>query len=184
MSATRIFTLSAMFVAVISSQAMAQGRVDTRGTFNSTVEIGKAIANFEKLVNRTRGIRSSDKSLVTKLRRATDRMLIYAKNPRLTSRLKSEYRKVDPLITQVDDRIFGRYTPNRDLLTGWEAVLYADFRFNTEFSIRVANPRGANTVQRLGASQLGTTQRLGTTTASIVPTLNQRVPAPAIAPVR
>jgi hypothetical protein len=60
-----------------------------------------------------------------------------------------EWKDVQKLHAQVEQRIFGKYTPNHELIYSWDAVIYYYSLFAEEFVYHVENPRHGNSVRKL-----------------------------------
>lgn len=141
-------------ICILAGTAHGQGRVDNRAALASANDFLSAITDFRKAVNCVRGIRSSDRQVANLLERQAKRVVLAAKNPRQMSRLKSEWRKMEPLERKVEDKILRSYTLSRDLIIAWDRVMYRQFVFTNEYALLDANPLGGKRVQPLrGRSQ-------------------------------
>ncbi|MCG8648940.1 MAG: hypothetical protein MI861_03860 [Pirellulales bacterium] len=138
-----LFVLPALFPSVATAQ-----RVDNSGLFIAACRYREAVVNFEQLVIRVRGIERIDERLVDKFEEATRRLRLATKNPRHSSRLRNEWRKIQPLQDQVEARIFGKYTYNHILIEAWELVLFHQILFEQEYLFQLDNSRHGSRVQR------------------------------------
>lgn len=121
-----------------------------------------AVQQFEQLVRQVRGIDRNDERLVDRLSDATVKLRLAARNPRHFNRLFYEWKDVRSLHAQVEERIFGKYTPNHELICSWDAVNYYYSLFVEEFVYHVENPRHSNSVRRLQNSNARRDRYLGT----------------------
>ena len=108
-----------------------------------------SVERFEDLIQDLRGIDRNDERLVNRLEDATRRLKLAARNPRHTNRLFYEWQAVQKLHQEVEQRIFGKYTPSRDLDEAWYAVTYYYALFAEEFFYDLENPQRRGTVRRL-----------------------------------
>jgi hypothetical protein len=106
-----------------------------------------AVVDFEKVVQRTRGVRVTDKNIVNRFEQATKRMALVAQNPRNLNRLRYEYRDVQPFQQKAEEAIFGRYTLNHELVKAWQRVFYSQLLFEQEFAFQLEYNRHGNSVR-------------------------------------
>jgi hypothetical protein len=111
-----------------------------------------AVLNFERVVQRTRGIQAVDEKFVDRFEESTKQLRLAARNPRHENRLRYKWGDVRPLQYQVEARIFGKYAPTHELVRAWEVVLYAEDMFNNEYVFQVENPRHGSSVLRRARS--------------------------------
>lgn len=108
-----------------------------------------SVERFEDLIQDLRGIDRNDERLVNRLEDATRRLKLASKNPRHTNRLFHEWQTVQKLHREVEQRIFGKYSPSRDLDEAWYAVTYYYALFAEEFFYDLENPQRSGTVRRI-----------------------------------
>ena len=121
-----------------------------------------AAKQFESLVNQVRGIDRNDERLVDRLSDAAVKLRLAARNPRHFNRVFYQWKDVQQLHAQVEARIFGKYTPNHELLNAWDAVVYYYSSFAEEFVYQVENPRHGNSVRKLDSPNALRDRYLGT----------------------
>ncbi len=131
------FTCSAQQVAADNHQALLASVNKFRG----------AVVEFERVVQKTRGIRVADKNIVDRFEKATKRMALVAQNPRNLNRLRYEYREVQPFQQKAEEAIFGKYTLNHDLVKAWQRVFYTQLTFEQEFAFQLEYNRHGNSVR-------------------------------------
>ena len=136
-----------------------------------------AVEQFERIVLSVPGIDRADEKLVDRLDDRVARFRLAAKNPRYLNRLFNEWREVQKLHAQVEQRIFGKYTPNHELIYGWEVVAYQQSLFAEEFLYHVENPRHGNSVRRIPASNTRRDQFFRSTPALPPRPISLRPPA-------
>ncbi len=140
-------TIAALIIGCTSTIARAQ-RVDNRAVQAAASDFRQAVVQFEKLVVKVRGISRRDELVVDKFEESTRRVVLYAKNPRQTSKLTTEYRKMLDLQAKAEVAIFQKYTAHFGLTELWNVVLWYQQIFEQELAIHMENPRNANRVQR------------------------------------
>lgn len=148
MNKTTLVALALTTALLFQSNASAQ-RVDNTSLLAAAQEYRTSVLKFEKVVVSTFGIARSDERVVDKFEESTLKVVNAARNPRLSTRLRNEYQKTFPLQDKAEQHIFGRYTPNQNLIRAWEYVLLRQALFEQEYSFRVANPSRGNRVRRL-----------------------------------
>lgn len=111
-----------------------------------------AVENFEKIVLSVRGIDRADERLVDRLDDEAARFRLAARNPRHFNKLFSRWERIQKLHAQVEARIFGKYTPNHELIRGWDVVVYQYELFDLELFYHVENQRHGNSVRRIPTS--------------------------------
>ena len=107
---------------------------------------------FERIILQTRGIDRADDRLVDRLDDAAKRLRLGARIPRHLNRVFHEWQDVQKLHAQVEATIFGKYTPNHDLVRSWDEVRYSYSLFAEEFFYHVENPGHGNSVSRIQSS--------------------------------
>jgi hypothetical protein len=132
-----------------SSQANA---AQTAPLFKLASQYRAAVNDFEKVLLKVRGIDRNDERLVDRLDDETARLRLAARNPRHLNKMYHKWRQVQQLHAQVQSTIFGKYTPNHELVEQWESVSYFYSLFAEEFFFEVENPRHGNTVRRFQSS--------------------------------
>ena len=138
-AAVLVFTIS-------SSNAEAE---QNQPLFNLAARYEASVKLFEKMVLRTRGIDRADERLVDRLDDATKRLRLGARNPRHLNRVFHEWQDVQKLHAQVEAKIFGKYTPNHELVRSWDEARYSYSLFAEEFFYHIENPGHGNTVRRI-----------------------------------
>lgn len=111
-----------------------------------------AVDRFEETVRSVRGIDRGDERLVDRLDDASARMRLAAKNPRHLNRLLHRWRDVQKLHAEVEATIFGKYTPNHDLVQTWNLVSYHYILFAEEYFYQIENPGHDGSVRRIPES--------------------------------
>jgi hypothetical protein len=159
----RLATCTAFLVglAVQSSEVVA---ADSSVLYPLANRYDAAVQEFEQLVRQVRGIDRNDERLVDRLSDATVKLRLAARNPRHFNRVFYEWKDVQKLHAQVEQRIFGKYTPNHELTFSWDAVNYYYSLFVEEFVYHVENPRHGNSVRRLQSSNARRDRYLGSPT--------------------
>lgn len=120
--------------------------------YNLALRYESAVENFEKTVLQVRGIDRADERLVDRLDDDAARFRLAARNPRHLNKLFNEWDQIQKLHAQVEARIFGKYTPNHELIYGWDVVVYQYDLFAQELLYHVENQRHGNSVQRIASS--------------------------------
>ena len=122
---------------------------DTPPTFYQLATKYRAsVEQFERLLKDIGSIDRNDERFVDRLEDATRKMKLAARNPRHANRLFHEWQDVQRLHREVEERIFGKYTPNHDIDKAWYAVTYYHALFAEEFMYDLENPRHDGTVRR------------------------------------
>ena len=111
-----------------------------------------AVEHFEKIVLQVRGIDRSDEKLVDRLDDESARFRFAARNPRHLSKLFNEWDQLKKLHAEVEAKIFGKYTPNHELIYGWDAVVIQYDLFDQELFYHIENQRHGNSVRRIPTS--------------------------------
>ena len=132
---------------ISSLQSQAQ-RVDNKALNAAAIRFRNSVLEFEKKVVSVRGIERSDERVVDKFEESTRRVVAASKNPRLLSRLQTEYAKTKVLQSKAFTAIFEKYTPHHDLAVAYQNVQWCQFYFEQEFAFHLANPRNRNRVER------------------------------------
>ncbi len=140
-----ILALAALFVFSQSTEVQGKG---SESLYRLANQYCAAVSNFEKTVLRVRGIDRGDERLVDRLDDASVKMRLAARNPRHLNRLFHEWQEVKKLHAQVERTIFGKYTPNHDLIEGWNLVNYYYSAFAEEYFYQVENPNHDGSVRR------------------------------------
>jgi len=107
-----------------------------------------AVDQFERTLQSVRGIDRADRGLVGRLGDTANRLRLAAKNPRHLNRLYQEWKSTQSLHMQVEERLFGKYTPNHELILSWNDVAYSFVMFAEEFYFQIENPRHVGGVLR------------------------------------
>ncbi|KAA1260821.1 hypothetical protein LF1_33630 [Rubripirellula obstinata] len=131
-------------VLIHASAAYAENRpplYQLAGQYESAVE------RFEKVVLRVRGIDRTDEKWVDRLDDESARLRRAARNPRHFSKFLNEWAELKKLHSNVEARIFGKYTPNHDLVHCWSVVVYQRDLLETELFFHVENQRHGNSVR-------------------------------------
>jgi hypothetical protein len=115
-------------------------------------QYGAAVDQFEQTILSVRGIDRGDERLVDRLDDASGRMRFAARNPRHLNRLFHEWQDVKKLHAEVEARIFGKYTPNHDLVQAWNLVAYHYVLFAEEYFYQIENPGHDGAVRRISQS--------------------------------
>ncbi len=106
------------------------------------------------MVSQSREIRRADRNTVNRLELAAKRMVLAAKNPRHVNLLRFERKKVYALQLEVEENLFGKYSPNLRLVKTWEYLLWTQALFDQELAFYVENPgRGNSVKRRINSSQ-------------------------------
>ena len=134
--------------ALLSPKDVAAQRVDNRAIHAASASFRASVVEFEKLVKSVRGIERREERIVDRFEESTKRVQLYARNPRQTQRLKTEYETMLGLQSQAEIAIFEVYTPNRDLLYAWQHVLWCQALMEQEFAFHFEDPRRGNRVRR------------------------------------
>jgi len=139
----------ALGLAVSNSEASAESippLYELAARYETSVKI------FERIILQTRGIDRADDRLVDRLDDAAKRLRLGARIPRHLNRVFHEWQAVQKLHAQVEATIFGKYTPNHDLVRCWDEVRYSYSLFAEEFFYHVENPGHGNSVRRIQSS--------------------------------
>jgi hypothetical protein len=149
-------TLS-LVLAVVASALLRPGdlpaqRVDNCAIHDASGRFRAAVVDFEKRVKSVRGIDRREERVVDKFEESTKRVQFYARNPRQTARLKTEYQTMLGLQAQAEVAIFRVYTPHHDLIQAWQHVLWCQAILEQEFAIHFEYPRRGNRVRRRSAN--------------------------------
>lgn len=126
----------------------AQAATDNEPLYAAAAYYRDAVINFERVVLGVRGIQRTDERVVDQFEVATKKMLLAARNPRHLSRLRNELKRVLPLQNRVESLIFGKYTPNHDLVRAWQKVLYGRAMFDDELFFQIENANHGDSVRR------------------------------------
>jgi hypothetical protein len=143
------------FAVLISILAVPQPAVrgqDRTPLYQLACQYQTAVNEFAGIVRQVRGIDRVDEVWVDRLSERVARFRSAAANPRHLNRLFNEWREVQTLHTSVEQRIFGKYTPNHELVLGWDTVTYAYSMFAEEFFYHVENPQHSGSVRKVPAS--------------------------------
>ena len=155
----RLFVKPSLLCCLVIGTVGLAGTADASETnvlFTAAKKYEQAVANVDSVICRSRTIRSADRAMVDRLQRAAKRMVTAAKNPRHINRLRFERKKVIPLQLQVETILFDKYSPNIELATAWEYLLYSQAVFEDELAFLVENPRRGKSIQRrIESSQSG-----------------------------
>ncbi len=108
-----------------------------------------AVDSFETAVKRVRGFDRADLSLINRLDIASGRLTQAAKKPRSINQLYYRLRDVLKLQAEVEQKILGEYTLNRDIYNCWRQMDLKLLTFVDEYIVEVENPTGNGTTQRL-----------------------------------
>ena len=138
--------LATSFLSTASAQRVDNSRVRARAG-----NLREAALNFERVVVSVRGIERSDERIVDRFEEATKRVVLAAKNPRHSARLKSEYLKMLKLQEDAERAIFGQYTPHQGLIEAWDILAYHQYFFEQELSFQIENPRHGNRVRKISS---------------------------------
>ncbi len=130
----------------VASQAQTTG---SKSLYVLANQYRVAVDHFEKTVLSVRGVDRGDERLVDRLDDASAKMRLASKNPRHLNRLFHEWRDVQKLHAEVERTIFGKYTPNHDLVQGWNIVAYNYVLFAEEYFYQIENPGHDGSVQRI-----------------------------------
>ncbi len=150
---TRRFGLLLLAVCVASVPATS-APTDNKTLHLAASRYRDAVVKFEQVLRHVRGIDRSDERLVDRFEEATKKMRLAARNPRHASRLRNQWREIQPLQLQVETTIFNKYTPRHDLLRAWDSVLYAQAVFAQEYRFHLEYPKhGIATRRRISSSQ-------------------------------
>jgi hypothetical protein len=137
-----------LFTVLVSSAS--PGFAADRALFNERASrYREAVKDFDNIVDKVRGIDRADKSLVDRLVRATKDLELAAKNPRHQNRMFAEWRAVQKLHVEVEQTLFGTYTPHRGMQAAWERAIYRYIDFESEIFFHVENPSRGNSVQKI-----------------------------------
>lgn len=138
-----------------------------------------SVENFEKLVLAVRGIDHADEKVVDRLDDAAADVRLAAKNPRHQNRLFHRWQTAKKWHAEVEQRIFGKYTPNHDLMVSWQIVRYHYDLFAEEYFYHVENPQHDRSVRRIPTSNKLRDRYLQSLRSnSRVPTLDTALPTP------
>lgn len=135
--------------AVIFSEASVARAANDRPLYALACQYGAAIDQFEQAVLQVRGIDRGDERLIDRLDDASGRMRLAARNPRHLNRLFHEWQDVQKLHAEVEAKIFGKYTPNHDLVQTWNLVAYQYVLFAEEYFYQIENPGHDGAVRRI-----------------------------------
>lgn len=131
--------------AIFSSSARA---ADNRGIYAAANEYRNAVVIFEKVIQNVPGIKRVDERAVDKFEEATKRLRVAARNPRHDSRLRNEWRTIQPMQFEVEARIFEKYTLNHEIYRAWRNVLFARDIFYEEYVYQLDNSTHGGSVKR------------------------------------
>ncbi len=144
----RLSVLAAMTIGFLSCACNAQAK-GSNSLYVLANQYRVAVDAFEETVRSVRGVDRGDERLVDRLDDATAKMRLAAKNPRHLSRLFHEWRAVQKLHAEVERTIFGKYTPNHDLIQAWNVVAYNYVLFAEEYFYQIENPDHDGAVRRI-----------------------------------
>lgn len=142
-----VAVLVGLAILVSADDSRAQ-RIDNSGLQASAKRFRDAVVDFEKVVRSVRGIERAEERIVDRFEEQNKRVINAVKNPRLGTRLRTEYSRMLTLQAQAQQAIFGQYTPNQKLVAAWQQVEWCQFYFEQQYAFFVANPRGCR-VERL-----------------------------------
>jgi hypothetical protein len=108
----------------------------------------EAVDQFERTLRTVRGIDGADRGLVGRLDDTSSKLRLAAKNPRHLNRLHHEWKSAQSLHAQVEERLFGKYTPNHELILAWNDVAYSFVVFAEEYYFQIENPSHVGGVRR------------------------------------
>ena len=157
----RSISWAALLVVGLSQMPAAEAD-RARPLFELACQYEASVEQFERIVLKLRGIDRADEQLVDRLDDRTARFRLAAKNPRHINRLLQEWRQVQELHSLVERAIFGKYTPTRELIYGWDVVRYQQALFADELFLEFENPNRGNSVRRVSASNSRRDQYLRT----------------------
>lgn len=139
----------------------------------------QAVESFESAVRKTRGIDRADLSLINRLDIASGRLTQAAKKPRSLNQLYYRVREVLKLQAEVEEKILGEYTLNRDIYNCWRLMDLKLLAFVDEYIVEVENPNGNRRVQRLNATD---TRRNRYLEFDVLPSILLYPPDPFVSP--
>ena len=150
----------AIALAFVTSASNAEAE-QKQPLYNLATRYESSVKLFERMVLQTRGIDRADERLVDRLDDATKRLRLGARNPRHLNRVFHEWQNVQKLHAQVEATIFGKYTPNHELVRSWDEARYSYALFAEEFFYHVENPGHGNTVRRISSTSARLDRYLG-----------------------
>lgn len=173
----RILVCAAVLIGIFVSASQAQA-TGSKSLNVLAKQYRVAVHNFEKTVLSVRGVDRGDERLVDRLDDASARMRLASKNPRHLNRLFYEWRDVQKLHAEVERTIFGKYTPNHDLVQAWNLVAYNYVLFAEEYFYQIENPGHDGAVKRIPLNSARRNSYLSE--APITPLNITRLPSGAI----
>lgn len=147
----RLATLAITLVGVFGSGSVARG-TGSESLYVLADRYRVAVRDFEQTLLDVRGVDRGDERLVDRLDDTSARMRLAARNPRHLNRLFHEWRDVQRLHATVESTVFGKYTPNHDLIQAWNVVAYQYVLFAEEYFYQIENPSHDGTVRRIPAN--------------------------------
>ncbi len=144
----RFLLLTAVSAGILGFGSVAEAR-GSKSLFRLADQYRTAVDTFEQIVLRVRGVDRGDERLVGRLDDASRQMRLAARNPRHLNRLYHEWRDVQKLHAEVEAAIFGKYTPNHDLVEAWNLVSYSYVLFAEEYFYQIENPGHDGGVRRI-----------------------------------
>ncbi|MGI9474299.1 MAG: hypothetical protein ACR2NZ_22350 [Rubripirellula sp.] len=142
-------TFCVAFLATTFLQPPTAESAESPAFYKLATQYRSCVERFESLIRSFRGIDRNDERLVDRLEDASRKLKLAARNPRHSNRLFHEWQAVQKLHREVEQRIFGKYTPNHDIDEAWYAVTYYYALFAEEFFYDVENPRHDGTIRRI-----------------------------------
>ena len=147
----RLTILLAVATGILTEASVAQA-ASKRPLYILACQYGAAVDQFERTVLSVRGIDRGDERLVDRLDDASGKMRLAARNPRHLNRLFHEWQDVQKLHAEVEAKVFGKYTPNHDLVQAWNVVAYQFVLFAEEYFYQIENPGHDGAVRRIPTS--------------------------------
>ena len=178
----RILTALIVFGFGIVADRVDAQRIDNSAVKESAQRFRQAVMDFEKVVRSVRGIERADERIVDKFEEQNRRVFNAAQNPRLATRLRTEYDKMLVLQNQAERAIFGQYTPNQKLVAAWQYLQWCQYYFEQQYAFFVANPRGCR-VERI-RGPLASRQPTPPLPTQVQSQLPGQIPFPDILPVQ